>query len=108
MTNLSMTSGTAKVLTANAFSKTGFSFQGWNTASNGSGISYVDTQTVTLFSDTSTVHSLHNGRQDFLRLVQETSITAVAGNETATVTITSSANATVSAGSDNLLHGYST
>jgi uncharacterized repeat protein (TIGR02543 family) len=95
MTNLSMTSGTAKVLTANAFSKTGFSFQGWNTASNGSGVSYVDTQTVTLFSDTSTVTFF---AQWAPRLPATPTISAIAGNETATVTITSSTGATVSAG----------
>jgi uncharacterized repeat protein (TIGR02543 family) len=55
MSNLPMVSGTAKALTANAFLKTGFRFNGWNTTANGSGTNYSDTQTVTLYSDTSTV-----------------------------------------------------
>jgi uncharacterized repeat protein (TIGR02543 family) len=95
MSNLSMTSGVVKALTANAYLKTGFTFQGWNTLANGSGISYVDTQTVTLFSDTSTVTLFAEWAP---RLPATPSITAAAGNETATVTITSSAGATVSAG----------
>ena len=40
------TYGTAKALTANGFSKTGYSFTGWNTAANGSGDSYSDKQSV--------------------------------------------------------------
>jgi uncharacterized repeat protein (TIGR02543 family) len=36
------TYGTAKALTANGFSKTGYNFIGWNTAANGSGTSYSD------------------------------------------------------------------
>lgn len=40
------TYGTAKALTANGFSKTGYSFTGWNTAANGSGESYSDKQSV--------------------------------------------------------------
>jgi uncharacterized repeat protein (TIGR02543 family) len=95
MSNLSMVSGTAKALTLNAFSKTGFRFQAWNTVANGSGISYVDTQTVTLFSDTSTVTLF--AQWSPLRPAAPT-LSATAGNESATVTITSSANATISAG----------
>lgn len=40
------TYGTAKALTANGFSRTGYSFTGWNTAANGSGDSYSDKQSV--------------------------------------------------------------
>jgi hypothetical protein len=36
------TYGVAKALTTNGFSKTGYSFTGWNTAANGSGDSYSD------------------------------------------------------------------
>lgn len=40
------TYGTAKPLTTNGFSRTGYSFTGWNTAANGSGDSYSDKQSV--------------------------------------------------------------
>ena len=40
------TYGTAKALTANGFSRTGYSFIGWNTAANGNGDSYSDKQSV--------------------------------------------------------------
>ena len=38
--------GTAKALTANGFSKTGYTFAGWNTAANGSGTNYSNGQSV--------------------------------------------------------------
>lgn len=40
------TYGVAKALTTNGFSRTGYSFTGWNTAANGSGDSYSDKQSV--------------------------------------------------------------
>ncbi len=40
------TYGVAKKLTANAFTKAGYSFTGWNTKANGSGTTYVDKQSV--------------------------------------------------------------
>ena len=40
MGNQSMTYGVSTVLTANAFTRTGYSFTGWNTKSNGSGTAY--------------------------------------------------------------------
>jgi hypothetical protein len=95
MSNLAMVSGTAKALTANAFSKTGFRFSNWNTVANGTGISYNDTQTVTLFSDTTTVTLF---AQWSIRLPATPTLTAIAGNETATITITSLAGATSTAG----------
>lgn len=48
MSNQSITSGTATTLTSNAFSRTGYSFTGWNTAANGSGTSYTNGQSVTI------------------------------------------------------------
>jgi uncharacterized repeat protein (TIGR02543 family) len=95
MSNLAMVSGTAKALTTNAFSKTGFRFSNWNTVANGTGISYNDTQTVTLFSDTTTVTLF---AQWSILLPATPTLTAIAGNETATITITSSAGATSTAG----------
>ena len=44
--SMSMTYDTAKNLTANGFTKTGHSFNGWNTKSNGSGTSYKNKQSV--------------------------------------------------------------
>ena len=38
--------GTAQTLTANAFSKTGFVFAGWNTQSDASGVNYTDKASV--------------------------------------------------------------
>ena len=46
MSNLSMTYDTAKTLTANAFKRTGYTFNGWNTAADGSGTKYSDKQSV--------------------------------------------------------------
>ena len=46
MSNLSMTYGTAKNLTANAFAKTGYTFNGWNTKADGSGTSYANKASV--------------------------------------------------------------
>ncbi|MBQ8228370.1 MAG: InlB B-repeat-containing protein [Clostridia bacterium] len=46
MSNLAMTYGSAKNLTANAFSKTGYTFNGWNTKANGTGTAYVDKASV--------------------------------------------------------------
>ena len=46
MSNLAMTYGVAKNLTANAFSKTGNAFVKWNTKSDGSGTSYTNKQSV--------------------------------------------------------------
>lgn len=46
MSDLAMVYGTAKNLTANAYTKTGFTFSGWNTKSNGSGTTYADKKSV--------------------------------------------------------------
>lgn len=40
------TCGTAKALTANGFSRTGYTFTGWNTKADGTGTSYSDKQSV--------------------------------------------------------------
>ena len=46
MSNLAMTFGIEKNLTANAFTRSGYVFKEWNTLSNGSGTSYSDGQSV--------------------------------------------------------------
>ena len=56
MSNQTFTAGTGQALTSNAFSKTGFTFNGWNTAADGSGTSYTNGQSVTLY-ETTTVYA---------------------------------------------------
>jgi uncharacterized repeat protein (TIGR02543 family) len=51
MSNLPMVAGTAKALTANAFTRTGYTFAGWTTAANGTGTTYTNSQSVTLYAD---------------------------------------------------------
>lgn len=46
MSSSTHTYGTAKALTTNTFSRTGYDFVGWNTASDGSGNSYTNGQSV--------------------------------------------------------------
>ncbi|HUZ41078.1 MAG TPA: fibronectin type III domain-containing protein, partial [Acidimicrobiales bacterium] len=50
MANESFTSGTAKALTTNTFTKTGYSFAGWTAAADGTGTSYADGASITLTS----------------------------------------------------------
>ena len=52
MTNLSITAGAATPLTANSYSRTGYTFGGWNTLANGTGTSYANSASVTLFANT--------------------------------------------------------
>lgn len=44
--SMSMTRGTAKNLTANGFTRTGYSFGSWNMKNNGTGTAYADKQSV--------------------------------------------------------------
>ncbi len=43
--------GSEKTLTANAFTRSGYSFAGWNTAADGNGTAYADKATVTISGD---------------------------------------------------------
>ena len=52
MANESFTYGTAKALTANAFTRTGYTFQGWATSANGAKV-YNDQQSVFNLTETS-------------------------------------------------------
>lgn len=47
MNSLEVASNTTATLTANAFSRSGFTFQGWNTKADGTGTAYVDMADVT-------------------------------------------------------------
>ena len=51
MSNLAIVAGTAKTLTANTFTRTGYTFQGWTTNADGTGTTYTNSQSVTLFSN---------------------------------------------------------
>ena len=51
--SMSMTYGTAKNLTANGFSRTGYTFAGWNTTQLGNGTNYVDKASVNNLTTTS-------------------------------------------------------
>lgn len=95
MSNLAMVSGTAKTLTTNAFAKTGFSFGSWNTAANGSGTTYANGASVTLVSDSATVTFY---AQWTILAPAAPTLSATTSNTTATVSITSSAAGTASAG----------
>ena len=48
MTSQTFTYNQAQTLTANTFTRTGYTFNGWNTQANGQGTTYTDQQSVTL------------------------------------------------------------
>ena len=52
MSNQSHTYGVSKILTANAFTRTGYTFAGWNTKADGTGTKYTDKQSVSNLSST--------------------------------------------------------
>ena len=52
MSNQSHTYGVSKALTANAFTRTGYTFAGWNTKADGTGTKYTDKQSVSNLSST--------------------------------------------------------
>ena len=52
MNNLSITAGIAATLTGNTYAKPGFSFNGWNTAADGTGTAYAGSSSVTFYANT--------------------------------------------------------
>ena len=52
MSNQSFTYDAAKALTSNAFSRTGYTFMGWNTQADGNGTSYDNGESVSNLTDT--------------------------------------------------------
>ena len=52
MPNQSHTYGVSKALTENAFTRTGYTFAGWNTKADGTGTSYADKQSVSNLTST--------------------------------------------------------
>ena len=85
MANTALTAGTAFTLRANAFARVGHTFKDWNTASNGSGTTYTNSQSVTLFSDL-TLYPQWN-----LIAPGAPTVTTEAGNTEVTVTPTAAA-----------------
>lgn len=55
MQSLSLTYGQSKALTSNAFKKTGYVFNGWNTKADGTGTKYSDQETVLNLATSGTV-----------------------------------------------------
>lgn len=55
MSNQTASAGTA--LTANTFTRTGYTFSGWNTAANGSGTAYANSTTTFPFTSNSTLYA---------------------------------------------------
>ncbi|MBO5768577.1 MAG: InlB B-repeat-containing protein, partial [Bacteroidales bacterium] len=59
--------GVSQAIAANAFTRSGYTFTGWNTAANGSGTSYTDkqsislTQDITLYAQWKISHGYENG-----------------------------------------------
>jgi len=51
METQTFTAGEAQALRANAFTREDFTFTGWNTMANGTGVSYADKQTITVTSN---------------------------------------------------------
>jgi uncharacterized repeat protein (TIGR02543 family) len=51
MANTALTAGTAVALRDNTFTQTGYTFKNWNTVANGSGTTYTNKQSITLYGD---------------------------------------------------------
>jgi uncharacterized repeat protein (TIGR02543 family) len=52
LANLSITAGSSKALSTNTYAKTGFSFNGWNSAANGTGTPYAAGASVIFYGNT--------------------------------------------------------
>ena len=52
MANSAIVAGTAKALTANTFARTGYTFNGWTTNADGTGTTYTNSQSITLYANT--------------------------------------------------------
>ena len=96
MLNQSITAGTATALTANSFSRTGYSFAGWNSSADGTGTtSYTNSQSVTIYAPM-TIYA-----QWAILAPSVPTISVTGGNTTATISITSSETNTATAGAPN-------
>ena len=82
ITDMSIVAGTAKALTANTYTRAGYTFNGWNTLANGTGTAYANSASVTLFANT-TIYA-----QWVIVKPGAPSVTATtSGNTSATVTV---------------------
>ena len=75
MSNETFTYGTAKALTSNAFSRTGYTFAGWTTNANGTGTSYTNGQSVSNLTSTA------NGTVDLYAKWTQNTATLTDGND---------------------------
>ncbi|NBQ35777.1 MAG: hypothetical protein EBU16_04625, partial [Actinobacteria bacterium] len=103
MSNMSIVAGTAKALTTNAFSRTGYTFAGWNTVADGSGTNYANLASVTVYGNL-TVYA----KWTVLAPGAPTAISSTAGNGQATVSATTqAASSTLGAASSVTIYAYS-
>lgn len=93
---------TSKQLNANGFTKTGYSFDGWNTKSDGTGTSFTDTQSVknltTTAGATITLYAKWKPNNYIVTLSKGTGITGVSGAGSYTVGSEVTINATAKLG----------
>ena len=102
MADTSFTAGTAFSLRANAFARTGYTFKNWNTVANGSGTTYTNSQSITLY-DGLTLYP-----QWTLAAPGAPTVSVSAGNTEVTVTPTAAAasGTTVGATTSMLVTAY--
>jgi uncharacterized repeat protein (TIGR02543 family) len=81
----SITAGIQATLDTNTFTRTGYTFTNWAVNSDGTGTTYSDKQTLTLYSNLTLYAQWNIARPD-----TPTITSAVAGNESATVTVAAS------------------
>jgi uncharacterized repeat protein (TIGR02543 family) len=99
LANLSITAGTAATLSASttAFSKPGFTFNGWNTLANGNGTSYAASASVTFYANT-TLYA----KWKIVAPAAPTVSAVSAGNTTVAVTVAAAAvSGTISGATDS-------
>jgi uncharacterized repeat protein (TIGR02543 family) len=102
MATSSYTAGTAAALRTNALARTGYSFDGWNTAANGTGTAYVNSSSLTIYNN------LTLYPQWKLLAPGVPTVTVLAGNGEVTITATAvTASATVGPATSILVTAYS-
>ena len=84
MNSQSFTENEPQNLTTNAFTRTGYTFAGWNTAANGTGTSYTDGQSVTLTTAGLTLYAQWTANTYTVNLDQEGATTKGTLSVTAT------------------------
>ncbi len=87
-TTQSFTEGTAQNLTQNPFTKTGYTFSGWNTKADGTGTAYADNASFTATADTTLYAQWTATPTESVTLNKTNATLTVGGSETLTATIT--------------------